>query len=222
MDKFPQLEKILEKNVISQETGFTQDLRRFVIVVYEENSKYHLFVFVEGDIEKTTEFSNEEEALETALLAFHSFKTKRFALSSEKLQKRTLQPQQTSFKESVKERKIGKKADDETKTTNSSSSNDPILPLTTILTQVVERMQESNENNSERLDRIIERLQDNQVELRKTLVSEQDKNRDFMREITIQNADLHREQRQHKLDMEQIHDRPLFGTTGGWVDSIFS
>uniref|UniRef100_A0AC34Q356 Uncharacterized protein n=2 Tax=Panagrolaimus sp. JU765 TaxID=591449 RepID=A0AC34Q356_9BILA len=283
MDIFPQLEEILGKNVISKETGLTQDSREFAIVVYEENSKYHIFVVVEGGIEKTTEFSNEEDALETALLAFHTFKTKSFARPLEKPLKSALQPRQTSFKKRAEKPKIGKKIKNQTKTTDSSSSNDHIFQLTTTLTGIVESMQESNENNSKRLERVIDRLQDNQVKLQNTLVSEQQKTREFMREISTQNADLHmrtaqmltdmnlktlenataqqnrfleyqqntlaiqnekderienmrlareqqqaQERREHEERMERIRSKShrsgggLFGTIGGWVDSLFS
>uniref|UniRef100_A0AC34RRJ7 Uncharacterized protein n=2 Tax=Panagrolaimus sp. JU765 TaxID=591449 RepID=A0AC34RRJ7_9BILA len=262
------------------------------------NSKYHIVVLVEGGIEKTTEFSNEEDATETALLAFHTFKTKSFAQPLEKPQKRTLQPQQTSFEErNAENSKIGKKAKKQTKTIDSLTSNEFISQWTTTLTQIVESMQESNENNSRRLERIIDRLQNNQVEFQGILVSEQQKTREFMREILSQNADLHMrtaqieilsqnadlhmrtaqmltdmnvktlenataqqnrflehqqhvlaiendrqqredtarilreerealERRDHEWRMEQIRNKPhrptgLFGTIGGWIDSIF-
>uniref|UniRef100_A0AC34R7L9 Uncharacterized protein n=1 Tax=Panagrolaimus sp. JU765 TaxID=591449 RepID=A0AC34R7L9_9BILA len=141
-------------------------------------------------------------------------------------------------------------------------------------------MQESHENSRKSYEGIINRMQDNQFELEKTLVSQEDKNRDFMREITAEYVGLNmrtnemltdinnrtlenineqqkrylgeqkamaaihaenrereeirrlekeereaHERRQHELDMEKIRQRPhkgIFGTIGGWIDSVFS
>uniref|UniRef100_A0AC34R7F5 Uncharacterized protein n=1 Tax=Panagrolaimus sp. JU765 TaxID=591449 RepID=A0AC34R7F5_9BILA len=269
MNLFPKLEEIRRKNVVSETNGLSLDSRKFVAVVYEEESKYYVYVAVEDGHEKTTEVTTRAEALKkaqevcTALQfleqpptvddepsikssspteweelqpgpAFPRSNRPSNATRIDGMQQHLgegtsnsarfvgFQPQYNvgpsdaarfdgmhrNNRESSSTAKFNqphydydrsneRKIDESQRqfvrgpvSQTGPLSNDPTAILADTLTKVVTTMQISHEDQGKRWEKMFNVVHNNQIELQRTMVAEQEKNRDFMREMTAQNSTM--------------------------------
>uniref|UniRef100_A0AC34RT13 Uncharacterized protein n=1 Tax=Panagrolaimus sp. JU765 TaxID=591449 RepID=A0AC34RT13_9BILA len=80
-------------------------------------------------------------------------------------------------------------------------SNDPTAKLADTLAKVVTTMQQSHEDQGRRWEKMFISIQNNQIGLQKTMVAEQEKNRNFMQEMTTQNSKTQMQTTQMLADM---------------------